>query len=470
MIRPLHAVVPPVRAECAASKDSAMKSIALAAIVLVLAPGCGERGLTAGEGFVAVPGGKVHYRVMRSGQSATKPPLLLLHGGPGGRSCTFSVLSDLAKERPVVMYDQLGSGRSERPSDTTLWRTDRFVDELAAVREALGLRRVHLLGHSWGGALAAEYLLTKKPEGVLSVTFSSALLSTARWVADARRLRSTLPESVQSTLAQCETVETADSATCQAAVEVFNERFVRGAKALPELPACEGSTNNERIYRQMWGAAEFTATGSLRDFDRTDRLGELRLPVLFLAGRYDEAVPETIEEFQRRVPGARLTVFEASAHASYRTETARYVQVVDGFLREAEETASMWFRVLILVIAVAFIAKGAIALAMPGRFYAERQRQYASATPPAKVLIPPVVISALALVAWYATIFHYQPGAWAVTGSLTAFACLALHHVLRWETHRQKMLRVVTHPKVGRVDYVLLVAGALFVALALLVY
>jgi len=163
-------------------------------------------------------------------------------------------------------------------------------------------------------------------------------------------------------------------------------------------------------------------------------------------------------------------VFEASAHASYRTETARYVQAVDGFLREAEETASMWFRVLILVIAVAFIAKGAIALTMPGRFYADRQRQYASATPPGKVLIPPVVISALALVACYATIFHYQPAAWAVTGPLTAFACLALHQVLRWETHRHKMLRLVTHPHVGRVDYVLLVAGALFVTLALLVY
>ena len=130
----------------------------------------------------------------------------------------------------------------------------------------------------------------------------------------------------------------------------------------------------------------------------------------------------------------------------------------------------MWFRVLILVIAVAFIGKGAIALAIPGRFYAERRRQFSSASPPAKVLIGPVVISALAVVAWYATVFHYEPWAWAVTGPLTAFACLAVHHLLHWETQRQKMLRVVTHPKVGRVDYVLLVAGALLVALALLVY
>jgi proline iminopeptidase len=86
----------------------------------------------------------------------------------------------------------------------------------------------------------------------------------------------------------------------------------------------------------MWGAAEFTSTGSLRDFDRSDRLGELRLPVLFLAGRQDEARPETIADFQRRVPGARMVVFENSAHATYRTETARYVAVVREFLNSVE--------------------------------------------------------------------------------------------------------------------------------------
>jgi proline iminopeptidase len=312
-----------------------MTSRARAFLVLALlfAAACRERGLSPREGFVSVPGGKVWYRIMGSG---SRTPLLLLHGGPGGRSCGFSVLADLAKDRPVVLYDQLGSGRSERPADASLWRTDRFVDELAAVREGLGLTRVHILGHSWGGALAAEYLLTKKPAGVVSVVFSSPLLSTPQWVADARRLRSTLPHDLQDTLARCEAVNTADEPACKAAADAFDERFVRGAKSLPDLEACDGSTRNDEIYRRMWGAAEFTATGSLRDFDRTDRLGELKLPVLFLAGRDDEAVPETVEGFQQRVPGARMTVFEHSAHSSYRTETALYVQAVGDFLREAE--------------------------------------------------------------------------------------------------------------------------------------
>jgi proline iminopeptidase len=314
-------------------KTDPSKHAAVLACVALLSAGCSQSRLSPREGFLHVPGGNVWYRVIGSGD---RTPLLLLHGGPGGRSCGFSVLTELARDRPVVLYDQLGSGRSERPADPSLWRTDRFVDELAAVRAALGLRRVHILGHSWGGALAAEYLLTKKPEGVLSAIFSSPLISTARWVADARKLRSTLPEPVQATLARCETVASADEPSCKAAVDVFDEQFVRGAKTLPDLPACDGSTRNDEIYRLMWGAAEFTSTGSLRDFDRTDRLGELNLPVLFLAGRHDEAVPDTIEDFRKRVPGAQMTIFEQSAHSSYRTETARYVQVVGAFLRKAE--------------------------------------------------------------------------------------------------------------------------------------
>ena len=295
------------------------------------APAPGPR--VAPEGFIDVPGGKVFYKTIGTGD---KTPLVRLLGGPGGRSCAFSVLADLATDRRVIRYDQLGSGKSDRPTDLNLWTTARFVDELDALRNGLGLREVHLLGHSWGATLATEYLLTKGTQGVKSVILSSPLISTPRWLADARRLRSTLPESVQSVLNRCEAVETADDPSCQAANDVFEEHFVRGATTLPAVPECEGITGGEPVYRHMWGAAEFTATGVLRDYDRTDRLGELKLPVLFLAGRHDEAAPGTVADFQRRVPGAKMTVFENSAHSTYRTETAQYVKIVRQFLDEAE--------------------------------------------------------------------------------------------------------------------------------------
>ena len=265
-----------------------------------------------------------------------KTPLLLLHGGPGGRSCGFAVLADLATDRRVIRYDQLGSGQSDRPTDLNLWQTARFVDELHALRNALALSEVHILGHSWGGTLATEYLLTKGQHGVKSVILSSPLISTPRWLQDTKRLRLTLPEGVQSALNKCEAVETADDPDCVAANDVFEEHFVRGAKALPAVPECEGINGGDQVYRHMWGAGEFTSTGLLRDYDRTERLGELKLPVLFLAGRYDEAAPETIADFQRRVPGAQMRILENSAHATYRTETAEYVKIVREFLDEAE--------------------------------------------------------------------------------------------------------------------------------------
>ena len=179
-------------------------------------------------------------------------------------------------------------------------------------------------------------LLTKGQQGVRSVILSSPLISTPRWLADTRRLRTTLPDAVQSALNKCEAVETADDPSCVAANDVFEEHFVRGAKALPAVPECEGVTGGDEVYRHMWGAGEFTSTGLLRDYDRTDRLGELTLPVLFLAGRRDEAAPETVADFQRRVPGAKMQVFENSAHAAYRTETAEYVRIVRAFLAETE--------------------------------------------------------------------------------------------------------------------------------------
>ena len=312
-----------------------MKYMAPLVLVAILsALGCEERKPAVDpEGFITVPGGRVFYRIMGGG---TKTPLILLHGGPGGRSCVFSVLGELATDRPVILYDQLGSGRSDRPNDLALWRTERFVEELDAVRSALGLREVHILGHSWGGTLATEYLLTKGQQGVRSVILSSPLISTPRWLADTRRLRLTLPEPVQSALDKCEAVETADDPACMAANDVFEEHFVRGAKALPAVPECEGITGGDDVYRRMWGAGEFTSTGLLRDYDRTGRLGELKLPVLFLAGRHDEAAPDTVADFQQRVPGARMHVLEKSAHATYRTETAAYVKIVREFLAEAE--------------------------------------------------------------------------------------------------------------------------------------
>src|SRR5262249_20604241 len=158
---------------------------------------------------------------------------VVLHGGPGGTSCGYSVLAPLGTDRPVVLYDQLGSGRSGRPADRTLWTVDRFVDELDAVRKKLGLKRIHLMGHSWGASLAAAYLLRKGTKGVESLILASALLSTPDWIRDADELRKQLPASVQEALRKHEEAGTTDSAEYRFAEREYTERFVRRKATTP---------------------------------------------------------------------------------------------------------------------------------------------------------------------------------------------------------------------------------------------
>ena len=264
------------------------------------------------EGMIDVPGGKVWYRKIGNGPGV---PLLAMHGGPGGTSCRFEVLAPLANERPVIFYDQLGSGRSEHPTDTSLWNFPRFVQEVDAVRRALKLDTVHLLGHSWGGALAAEYMIATKPTGVQSVIFSSPLISTPRWIADADSLREQLPESIQNVLDENEKAGTLDS------------------------PAYQAVASNDTIYRQMWGPTEFLSNGSLKSWTRSADMDEITTPSLFIAGEFDEARPTTLEEFRRTMRDARLVVIPGGAHAAMREKPVEYIAAVRAFLADVEKRA-----------------------------------------------------------------------------------------------------------------------------------
>ncbi len=298
----------------------------------ISAPSCRSAGLQPGEGHIDVPGGRVWYRIAGSG---TRTPLLLLHGGPGAPSYYLDPLAKLADERPVIFYDQLGGGRSDRPSDVTLWRIDRFVEELARVRTALGLEHVHLLGHSWGTMLAADYMLTK-PAGVRSLILASPALSVSRWLKDADALKATLPPSVQAAIARAESTSTFDSPEYQNAVTEFYKRYLCRRDPWPDDVTRSFAEMGVPVYEAMWGPSEFTATGSLRTYERAAQLSVLRLPVLFTAGRYDEATPSTTEYYRSLIPGARLKIFENSAHLTMQDEPEAYVEAIRQFLREVE--------------------------------------------------------------------------------------------------------------------------------------
>ncbi len=286
------------------------------------------------EGFIEAPGGRVWYKIVGDGPGV---PLLLLHGGPGSGHDYLEPLEALADERPVVFYDQLGCGKSDIPDDTSLWHIDRFVKELVAVREALGLTRIHLLGQSWGGWLAIEYMLTGKADGVVSLTLASTSASAAGFVEGCKGLIADLPQETQDTIARCEAEGDTHSADYQAATFAFYMKHLCRIQPWPPAMMRTGlNIQNTPVYGFMWGPSEFTVSGNLATWDRSSRLAEIAVPTLVTTGRYDEMVLSLGEELRDGISGARLVVFENSSHSAHTEETDAFLATLRDFLARTE--------------------------------------------------------------------------------------------------------------------------------------
>lgn len=287
---------------------------------------------TVKEGFIPVTGGNVWYRISGNGPGI---PLLILHGGPGSKSSDRDPLRQLGTDRPVIHYDQLGSGRSDRPTDTKLWTLERFVEELRQVVEFLKLEEVHILGHSWGTMLAASYLF-EKPGGVRSVILSGPALDAQRWERDQRDYLKEFPQELQETIERSEREGTTDTAEYEEAMMAFYKRHLCRVDPWPKEMEEDMKEMNQQVYNFMWGASEFTVTGTLKDFDATDRLVEIGIPALFTCGRYDEATPETTEYYASLVSDAEFHVFENSSHMPGIEESEAYVETVREWVNRQE--------------------------------------------------------------------------------------------------------------------------------------
>jgi proline iminopeptidase len=300
-------------------------------VALLFAIGCQPSREIPSEGFITVEGGKVWYRIVGSGD---KTPLVVLHGGPGVPSVYLKPLEVLGNGRPVIFYDQLGCGKSDRPSDTTLWTTSRYVDELETVRKELGLKEIHLLGHSWGTMLATEYML-RKPEGIKSLILASPCITTDKWLSDANMLREKLPQAIRDTLDINEKRGTVTSASYLQATQEFYNRHVCRIPPTPELKEAFDAFGTGP-YATMWGNNEFTCTGNLKGFDRSGSLKDITIPVLFTCGEFDEATPATTKWYADQVKGSEFKIIPDASHMTMNEKPAEYAAIVREFLNKNE--------------------------------------------------------------------------------------------------------------------------------------
>lgn len=289
------------------------------------------------EGFIEVTGGKIWYKILNP--TAKTTPVIIVHGGPGSRSCnTIEGYSLLAKHRPVVLFDQLESGLSDHPNDTSLWKLPYFVDQVQAVVDHLQLEQFHLLGNSWGGAIVAEYMLTKATDKVASVIFSGPLLSTPLWIEDAKKLLARLSQPIQDTIAKYEELKDYTHPEYLAATDTFYANFLSRKQWPPQKwAACDTVPGfNTKIYNYMWGPTEFTATGTLSDFDRVDQLHKIKKPTLFIAGEYDEVLPETLSLFQSKIPDSEIAIVPNAGHSKTTDNPKAFAKMLNEFMIDKE--------------------------------------------------------------------------------------------------------------------------------------
>jgi proline iminopeptidase/L-proline amide hydrolase len=285
------------------------------------------------EEMVPVEGGGIYVRI-NGDLTGPRPPIVFAHGGPGSSHWYWLNATALADERAVILYDQLDSGRSDHPGAPTNWTVPRFVDELPAIARALGVKRWHMLGASWGGTLALEYAAQQPPE-LAGVIIQSPLVSTDIWLRDAKRLKDAMPPDVRRLLYLCDTPDVAPEKDCEAATDAFYARHVRRFESPPEIQAYKDAlprSFSPDVYNFMWGRAEFTASGTLKDYDGRALLKRLDPKrTLFVAGEYDEAIPSTIAAFAAEA-GAPFREVRGAAHTIMNDNPDAYLALLRPWL------------------------------------------------------------------------------------------------------------------------------------------
>lgn len=290
------------------------------------------------EGVVEWNGHRTWYRVDGDLSAAGKAPLVILHGGPGAAHDYVESIAELAMSsaRPCILYDQLGCGRSQHlpEAPAEFWTVDLFRRELTTVLDRLGVAsRYHLLGQSWGGMLGMEHAL-EHPAGLRSLVVADSPASMKLWLDEANRLRTLLPADVQDTLTRHEVAGSTDSPEYEAAMLRFYERHLCRITPFPDglQRTFAQLAEDPTVYHTMNGPSEFHVIGTLKDWDITPRLGEVRVPVLVISGEFDEATPDVVRPLVDALPDARWELLPGASHTPHLEQPQRFLELVEAFL------------------------------------------------------------------------------------------------------------------------------------------
>ena len=282
---------------------------------------------------------KTWYRLVGDISSSGKTPLVTLHGGPGMGCDYLFPLEDLTAQYdiPVVIYDQIGCGRSthlpERMSDTAFWTVELFMKELDNLLARLNIKSYYLYGQSWGGMLGSIYA-SRNPSGLKKLILSNSPASMRLWLVACNKLRSELPQDVQQTLDKHENDGTTDSDDYENAVMVFYKRHLCRVTPFPEvlLKMFDNLKEDPTVYHTMNGPSEFTVIGSLKSWSGVEECKNIQVQTLLINGRFDEGQNVCVAPFFNNINKVKWVTMDQSSHLPMFEERERYMEIMGEFL------------------------------------------------------------------------------------------------------------------------------------------
>ena len=276
-----------------------------------------------------------HTRAYVLGDLSNGIPLIILHGGPGGCVERYEPLEKLADFGiPLIFYDQLGCGYSRVPKNHKIdWNFQVFLDELQNLIEYFNLKKYHLLGHSWGGMLALEFVCNFEHNGLEKMILFSTLPSTKLWNDEHIKLFSNFTPSEQEALLAEKEGKPYDKIQYKNAVKKFMRNHVgRRSKDLYAFERKRFPKINREIYGKMWGKSEFFGTGTLSDWSVEDKLSQIDVKTLIISGTFDESTPEMNKLMNEQIPGSKWVLLKESHHIGYVEEVETTLSAIKDFI------------------------------------------------------------------------------------------------------------------------------------------
>ena len=295
------------------------------------------------DGFVDANGVMIYYKMLGRGA-----PLMIVHGGPGASHDYFlPYLLPLARRNKVIFIDERGSGRSQKLEDPSGYTIENMVEDVETVRQALGLGKISLLGHSYGGALAQAYALKYQANLthlILGSTWSSTKAINEVFV----RMKQNMSPELQERINRLEAAGLFGHGKDYEKNRYTNDYMIAawGEGYFPYLYQNHPDPNYDPIdsgkmswdlYREMWGEhGEFIIDGNLKSVEYTDRLATIKVPTLILVGDHDESDPSLSQAMHEKIAGSKIVIFPKAGHMTFVDDTGMFIKTVDEFLHASK--------------------------------------------------------------------------------------------------------------------------------------